>query len=141
MKRLFYIILFFIHSDCFGQDSAKINNSQIFIDSLKENTTLKIACYASSCFHHEKYTILIWKNKDNYFSKLTSEKTSRSNKGVFVKKYNRLNFRQIDSVRKFEKDLTIYPTEDTDGQKYSQYTLSINKRKKKSLMECKEMIG
>ena len=130
MKHLLYTILSFIAFNCSGQDSAKTNNAQIFIDSLKEKSVLKIQCYASNCFHHENYAIFIWKNGNKYFSKLTSKSSIKGSKEIIVKKSNNLNSQQIDSVRKFEHYLTIYPSEDTDGQTSYFYTLSVGKKKK-----------
>jgi hypothetical protein len=130
MRYLLYIILFFSIYDCFGQDTIKNSNSLIFIDSLKKNDILKIKCYASNCFHHENYTIQVWKKDNFYFAKLFSKSSSKGSKEVFVKKSANLNSKQIDSIRKFEYYLTIYPTEDTDGQTYYYYTLLLGKRKK-----------
>jgi hypothetical protein len=132
MRFYISIILFFCASISKAQDSIPIQNNQIFIDSLSVNQYFKIESVYSTCFTHKSYRIIISKKLNNYNAQVKIISTYNGDNPKTVKTFKPLNITQsqIDSIRNFERYLNIYPTADTDGQRYYLYTLSLGKKQK-----------
>jgi hypothetical protein len=133
MKVLTTIIFAIIVFTGYAQDSVLNINKQVFIDSLKPGETFLIEGYYSTCFLHKKFTLFFKKQAKNYLIKIIIRDNYAYQKTKRILSSTLLNYyaAQIDSVRRFEKYLNIYPSEDSDGQRYYFYTLSLGKREKR----------
>lgn len=133
MKLIHTCICFLMVVSTKAQDSVSVLRKESFIDSLKNNKSYTIACNYSACFHHTEYRITIIRKGNMFAGRLKIKNTYAGDNPKIIKtnKFSGITAAQLDSLRKFELYLNLYPTEESDGQRYYYYTLTSGNKEKR----------
>jgi len=131
MKYLIFILFSLNVSNCYSQNSPIDSSYNVSIDSVIGKRPYKIECFESGCVIHTKSIIIIRKVNSEFFASLNERTDTAGGSQTFIiNKFCKLSKDKIDSIRQFEKDLTIFPSDFSDGQHSMYYTLIYGKHRK-----------